>query len=111
MNCIWKRKAIFTYRKLIPLAWTSFSLAILTGVVNTLEYASRIFGSESLGLEKIAASLLGLTVFLSLATLILAAILVHRSSRAAGLCPGCGYDLRASKNRCPECGREIEQAP
>ena len=35
---------------------------------------------------------------------------LHRQFRARsrlkrGLCPACGYDLRSSKNRCPECGQ------
>ena len=44
---------------------------------------------------------------------VLPAIVVLRELRAArrrrrsrlGLCPACGYDLRASPGRCPECGR------
>ena len=37
---------------------------------------------------------------------------LRRAYRARrGLCPGCGYDIRASIGRCPECGETIKPTP
>jgi hypothetical protein len=48
-------------------------------------------------------------LFVTTATLPAATLafeLRRRRRRLLGLCPACGYDLRASPGRCPECGAE-----
>jgi predicted RNA-binding Zn-ribbon protein involved in translation (DUF1610 family) len=50
---------------------------------------------------------------LLLPTLVLPAVVIvrHRRRRLRernNLCPKCGYDLRASPERCPECGTEVK---
>jgi hypothetical protein len=42
-----------------------------------------------------------------LAGLIAALRMAHRRVHRAGLCARCGYDLRATPERCPECGEAV----
>ncbi|HSU65984.1 MAG TPA: zinc ribbon domain-containing protein [Tepidisphaeraceae bacterium] len=55
--------------------------------------------------------LAGVTAFLPLTWCLWHSLpAARRGSRLrAGLCPSCGYDLRASADRCPECGTSISQ--
>ena len=48
---------------------------------------------------------LGLLLATLLADRLLMRVRERRRRRAAGLCTACGYDLRESPERCPECGQ------
>lgn len=37
--------------------------------------------------------------------------LLRKDRQRKGLCSICGYDLRASADRCPECGATMDQIP
>lgn len=67
---------------------------------------------------------LALTVFVTvtvgvgacLGVMAIAPMFSKRKSRAQrrfeqGLCPSCGYDVRATPDRCPECGRRVALSP
>jgi hypothetical protein len=41
--------------------------------------------------------------------LVLIRLVFGKRRRVAGLCTKCGYDLRATPQRCPECGQEPHQ--
>ena len=100
---------------------TLFSLSCFFGIV--LSYPAIILTSSVLGIEQndvygVCDPNLGLlavgnlVVYVAGGTAVAAAFLpLHRSRnrKKLGLCLKCGYDLRASKDRCPECGEAFEK--
>jgi hypothetical protein len=81
--------------------WTGTIVADMSGWHHLHENVVRPIG---FGLMIVYLLLMGLLLYSELR-------LRHRSRDAApGLCPACGYDLRASKDCCPECGTPITTA-
>jgi hypothetical protein len=107
--------AIGSYRYPPPTGWTHVARPTATDIsdyapANTTRFATLAgFGvlAGDTSLYTVTARIIP-HWFVALATALLPATWLrarrqrHRS--ASGLCPACGYDLRATPDRCPECG-------
>lgn len=78
-------------------------------VTDTIAWGTPIRGWRARG---VAVPYWVLTLaWLGMAAGLLGPLVRQRGWRRAGLCGRCGYDLRASPNRCPECGAEPSRSP
>jgi hypothetical protein len=75
------------------------------GVVRT-SHATYAFSADEFYVAWLSALVLGFPALL----LVAGRIVVGWSTFTPGLCSSCGYDLRASTGRCPECGTPINAA-
>ena len=80
----------------------SFPLVAMSGV-GTLGFALRKL-SDGVGMLIAPAWFVFLLSAVAPAVRIIAAVRGRRRRGSEGLCRNCGYDLRATPERCPECG-------
>ena len=91
----------------------TFAVSLVVGPI--LVVISAIVISYLLGIDLLRNNPGAKLLFGGLAFAMLTAFLVdsrlNRPKPPKGICRSCGYDLRASKKRCPECGTPIAPEP
>lgn len=91
-----------TYGPAGPLHWLRMSAWVFhSGVRTEARNGNRV------GYWFVDLPIAALVLYLVALILVTWRYLRGAQQRRPGDCPTCGYDLRASKNRCPECGMAI----
>jgi hypothetical protein len=95
-----------------PKQWNHAGILLMHGQAEFAYEAYRITANSkprhlhSLVIEISTRDLVVLVCVTPLAWLIRRLMHKRHKSRREGLCPACGYDMRATPTRCPECGKE-----
>lgn len=89
------------------MCWGAFHDAHENASFGVVRFSRKVWPFRS-GTYVVFPAWLVAAVFAALPTLQADLYLRRRARRRAGTCKRCGYDLRATPSRCPECGTEVE---